>query len=110
MNLDKIFNNLWVFYVLAYSVAFPLRTWANAKRGQPIEDPEPLVECKIVLVAALAWILGGFAISLFVPLIFGLLFFVGLLFYISGIIIAVGAFYSLAYNRGAGDNGILSLF
>lgn len=98
-------NNLWIFYVLAYAIAFPLRTWANAKRGEPIEDPELLSERKIVLVAALTWILSGFVISLFVPLSLGSLFYVGVLFYLLGIIIAGGALYSLANNRGLVTSG-----
>ena len=105
MNLDIHLNHLWVFYLLAYAIAFPLRTWANAKRGEPIEDPELLAERKIVLLAALTWIIGGLVISLFVPLNFGFLFYVGLFFYILGLIIAGGALYSLAYNRGLVTRG-----
>jgi hypothetical protein len=110
MNLGIHFNNLWVFYVLAYAIAFPLRTWANAKRGDPIEDLELSAERIMLLVAALTWILGGFVISLFVPLNFGFLFYVGIFFYLLGIIIAGGALYSLAYNPGFGDQGILPEF
>lgn len=53
MNLSIQFNDLWVFYIFAYLIAFPLRTWANAKRGEPIEDPELLSERTILLIAAL---------------------------------------------------------
>jgi protein-S-isoprenylcysteine O-methyltransferase Ste14 len=105
MDLGINLNNLWIFYAIAYAIAFPLRTWANAKRGEPIEDPELLAERKIVLVAALTWILSGFVISLFVPLSSGLLFYIGVLFYVFGIIIAAGALYSLAHNRGLVTSG-----
>jgi len=105
MNLDIHLNYLWVFYLLAYAIAFPLRTWANAKRGEPIEDPELLAERKIVLFAALTWIAGGLVISLFVPLISGFLFYIGILFYVLGMIIAGGALYSLAFNRGLVTRG-----
>ena len=31
-------TNLWLFYVLVYAIAFPLRQLANKKRGEPIQD------------------------------------------------------------------------
>jgi protein-S-isoprenylcysteine O-methyltransferase Ste14 len=105
MNLDIYLNHLWVFYLLAYAIAFPLRTGANAKRGEPIEDPELWAERKLVLFAALTWIAGGLVISLFSSLNYGFLFCLGILFYILGIIIAGGALYSLAYNRGLVTRG-----
>jgi len=92
--------NLWIFYLLAYAVAFPLRQWANAKRGEPIEDPEMLRQHKGVVVGAMLWLFGGFIISLFVPILFSSVFFVGLVFYILGLGIAVFAFYSFAHQRG----------
>lgn len=105
MDLGIDVNNLWIFYALAYAIAFPMRTWANAKRGEPIEDPELLAERKIVLVVALTWILSGFVISLFVPLSFGTLFYMGVIIYLLGIIIAGGALYSLTHNPGLVTGG-----
>ena len=98
-------TNLWVFYLLAYAIAFAFRTWANAKRGEPIEDPELLADRRILLVAALAWIIGGFVLTLFVPLNFGVLFIPGLILYILGVVIAAGSLYSLAHNRGLVTKG-----
>ena len=105
MNFGIHLNNLWIFYGLAYAIAFTLRTWANAKRGEPIEDPELLAERKIILAVTMIWILGGLVISLFVPVNFDPVFYVGAFFYILGIIIAGGALYSLAYNRGLVTRG-----
>ena len=48
----KLFN-LWIFYVLTYVVAFPLRQLAVAKRGEPIEDPEMMAANKVLMVATL---------------------------------------------------------
>jgi protein-S-isoprenylcysteine O-methyltransferase Ste14 len=93
-------TNLWIFYLLAYAVAFPLRQWANAKRGEPIEDPEMLRQHKGAVVGAMLWLFGGFIISLFVPILFSPVFFVGLVFYILGLGIAAFAFYSFAHQRG----------
>jgi protein-S-isoprenylcysteine O-methyltransferase Ste14 len=92
--------NLWILYVLAYAVAFPLRQWANAKRGEPIEDPVFLAEHKAVLAAALAWLAGGFLIGLFVPIQRGPMSLLGLLLYLLGLSIGVWALYSFAYGSG----------
>jgi protein-S-isoprenylcysteine O-methyltransferase Ste14 len=93
-------ENLWIFYTLAYAVAFPLRQWANAKRGEPIEDPEMLRQHRGVVVGAMIWLIGGFFISLFVPIAFSSFFYVGLVFYVLGLGIAAFAFYSFAHQRG----------
>ena len=77
--------NLWVFYVLTYVVAFPLRQSANSRRGEPIEDPEMLMRHKPVLAATMLWLFGGLAISLFVPLSSGIVFYAGLAFYLAGL-------------------------
>jgi protein-S-isoprenylcysteine O-methyltransferase Ste14 len=93
-------ENLWIFYLFAYAVAFPLRQWANAKRGEPIEDPEFLRNHKSIVIAAMIWLIGGFVISLFAPTVFNAPFLVGLAFYILGLAVAVFAFYSFAHQSG----------
>jgi protein-S-isoprenylcysteine O-methyltransferase Ste14 len=89
------FTNLWVFYVLAYVIAFPLRQRANVKRGEPIEDPEMLMQHKLLLAVMLLWLFGGLAISLFVPLRSGIMFYIGLAFYIIGLTIVAAALIAL---------------
>ena len=106
MKFEIALLNLWMFYALAYAIAFPLRQWANAKRGEPIEDPEFLSQHKGVLAAALIWIAGGFAISLFVPVTYESTFYVGLALYILGLIIAGLAFHSFAHKDGLVTRGI----
>jgi protein-S-isoprenylcysteine O-methyltransferase Ste14 len=97
--------NLWLFYVVGYAIAYPLRNWAQKKRGEPFEDPE-LLSQKRVMIPAMLWILGGFVISLFVPINFGILFYFGLTFAIIGVIIVGYVFYSFAHNPGLAIRGI----
>jgi protein-S-isoprenylcysteine O-methyltransferase Ste14 len=97
--------NLWLFYIVGYAIAYPLRNWAQKKRGEPFEDPE-LLSQKRVMIPAMAWIFGGFAISLFVPMDFGFLFYIGLPFAIIGIIIVGYVFYSFAHQAGLTVGGI----
>ena len=101
----KLFN-LWIFYVLTYVVAFPLRQWANAKRGEPIEDPEMMAANKVLMVATLLWLFGGLAISLFVPLSSGVVFYVGLIIYFIGLIITAAALYALGEKPGLVNGGV----
>lgn len=91
-------TNLWVFYVLAYAIAFPVQAWANHKRGEPFDDPEFLFNGPWIVTLAMVWLIGGLVISLFVPVDFGPLFFVGLIVYIGGIIVGVLGLYSFAQN------------
>jgi protein-S-isoprenylcysteine O-methyltransferase Ste14 len=55
---------------------------------------------------AMIWLIGGFVISLFVPIEFGMLFVLGLIFYIIGLIIVGGRFNSFANNRDLVTTGI----
>jgi protein-S-isoprenylcysteine O-methyltransferase Ste14 len=89
-------TNLWVFYVLAYAIAIPVQEWANHKRGEPFDDPEFLFNGPWIVTLAMVWLIGGLVISLFVPVDFGPLFYVGLIFYIGGIIVGVLGLYSFA--------------
>ncbi len=89
-------TNLWIFYVLAYAIALPMQEWANHKRGKPFDDPEFLFNGPWIFTLAMVWLISGLIISLFVPIDFGPLFYVGLLFYIGGIIVGVIGLYSFA--------------
>lgn len=91
-------TNLWIFYVLAYAIAFPMQEWANHKRGKPFDDPEFLFNGPWIVTLAMVWLISGLVISLFVPMDFGPLFFVGLIFYIGGITVSALGLYSFARN------------
>ena len=106
MNLGISLYNLWLFYVLAYAIALPMQSWANNKRGEPFDDPEFLFRGNKIFAIAMIWLIGGFIISLFVPLEFGSLFYLGLFTYIGGMIIVVFMYYSFAHNRGLVTTGI----
>jgi protein-S-isoprenylcysteine O-methyltransferase Ste14 len=107
MNVHIGIFNLWLFYVLGYAIAFPMQAWANKKRGQPFDDPEFLFRSrKSIFPLAMLWLIGGFSISLFVPLVFGALFIVGLCFFIGGMVVAGFTFYSFAHHSGLVTTGI----
>lgn len=99
-------TNLWIFYVLAYTIALPVQEWANHKRGKPFDDPEFLFNSPWIFTLAMLWLFGGLVISLFVPVDFGLLFYVGLIFYVSGIIVGVAGLYEFAHEDGLVMQGI----
>lgn len=98
--------NLWLFYVIAYAVAYPMQIWANNKRGEPFDDPDFLFRGNKIFVVAMVWLIGGLILSLFVPVDFGTWFYAGLVFYIGGIIIGAAALYSFAHNQGLVTSGI----
>ena len=106
MNTEIAAQNLWLFYVLAYAIALPMQTWANKRRGQPFDDPEFLFRGKFIFPLAMLWLIGGFVISLLVPLVSGVLFIVGLCFYIGGLTFVGFTFYSFAHHRGLVTTGI----
>ena len=97
---DNMAINLWVFYAIGYGVAMIVQIWTNKKRGEPFEDPELLMSKKFGFVISLIWLIGGFVISLFVPVNFGLLFYIGLIFCAIGFIIVLFTFYSFAQKAG----------
>lgn len=99
-------HNLWLFYMLAYAIALPIQTWANRKRGEPFDDPEFLLRGKVIFPLAMIWLISGFVISLFVPVDFGFLFYLGLFFYLGGLIVVGFTFYSFAHNAGLVTTGI----
>jgi protein-S-isoprenylcysteine O-methyltransferase Ste14 len=92
--------NLWIFYLVGYIIAYSIQLWANRKRGEPFDDPEFLFQGKKIVGAALIWIIGGFIISIFVPVDFGVLFYVGFSIAIMGMVIGGLALYSFAHNAG----------
>jgi protein-S-isoprenylcysteine O-methyltransferase Ste14 len=106
MNLPFSLTNLWLFYVLAYVIAFPMQLWANHQRGAPFDDPEFLFRGRKIFAIAMLWLGGGFILSLFVPVDFGPLFTLGLIFYVSGMLIVALTFYSFAHHRGLVTTGI----
>ncbi len=96
----SILYNLWLFYVIGYVFAYSTQIWANKKRGEPFDNPEFLFSDKKIVVIAMVWLFGGLVISIFVPVNFGFLFYIGLSFYILGLIIVELTLYSFAHNRG----------
>ncbi len=100
-----LFFNLWIFYVSGYIFAYPLRKWADKKRGEPFEDSELASQKKAYIPAAI-WIFGGFVISLFVPVTLGFLFFIGLVCAVLGLAIVGMAFYSFAQGPGLATSKI----
>ena len=97
--------NLWIFYVGGYAIVYPLRLWAEKKRGMPFEDPELTSQKRFMIPAAL-WMIGGLVISLFVPIGTGLLLYSGLSIAIVGIILVGIVFYSFAKQPGLATGGI----
>ncbi|MGA7578848.1 MAG: methyltransferase family protein [Desulfobaccales bacterium] len=110
MNLDLSINNLWVFYALAYVIAYSMQVWSYKKRGAPVDDPEFLIHGKhgkkLVAIAA-TWIASGFVISLFVRVNSGILLYAGILVSIVGLILGGFAAYSYANKSGLVTKGFL---
>ncbi len=98
--------NLWLFYVIGYAIALIVQTWANKKRGEPFDDPEFLFKDKKIVIIAMIWLFGGFAISLFVPLSFGILFYIGLVPFIIGLAIVITGLYFFAKKSGLITSGV----
>ena len=71
-----------------------------------MDDPEFLFHTRGIFPLALLWLFSGLAISLFVPLVFGGLFILGLCFYIGGIAVTSLTYYSFAHNPGLVRSGI----
>ena len=92
--------NLWVFYVGGYIIAYTVQTWANRKRGEPFDDPEFLYSDRKIIAGAFTWIIGGFVVSIFVPISLGILFYIGFSISFIGMTIGILALYSFANNTG----------
>jgi protein-S-isoprenylcysteine O-methyltransferase Ste14 len=97
--------NLWLFYVGGYAIVYPLRLWAEKKRGMPFEDPELTSQRKYMIPAAI-WMIGGLLISFFVPINLGPLFYIGFGIAVVGIILVGIVFYSFAEQPGLATGGI----
>jgi protein-S-isoprenylcysteine O-methyltransferase Ste14 len=96
----SIWNNLWLYYGVAYIIAYSTQVWANKKRGEPFDDPEFLFSKKIIVIVAMIWLFGGLAISFFVPVDYGILFYIGFPLFILGLLIGELTMYSFARNKG----------
>ncbi len=84
---------------------YPLRLWAERKRGSPFEDPE-LASQPGALIPAVIWMIVGLAISIFVPIGEGLLIFIGLIIAVIGLALVGWVFYSFAIQPGLATKGI----
>lgn len=100
--------NLWLFFVLGYGLIWASMGWANRKRRKPIEDPELYkFHGKTMVVIHWMWFIPVFLVSLFVPVSFGFLFWIGLLLFIIGIILNLISMYSFAqFTGGVNTTGI----
>jgi protein-S-isoprenylcysteine O-methyltransferase Ste14 len=99
------FLNLWLFYIGGYAIVYPLRLWAEKKRGSPFEDPE-LTSQRRVMIPAAVWMFSGLIISFLVPIDFGLLFCPGLAVATVGVVLVGVVFYSFAKQPGLATSGI----
>ena len=72
--------NLWLFFVPKYGIIWALMILANRKRGRPIEDPEFYQRPggKKCMAFGWIWLMVLLLISLFTPVNFGALFWIGL--------------------------------
>ena len=88
--------NLWLFFVLGYSIVWASMIWANRKRGKPIEDPEfyQMTGGKKCMAIGWTWLVVLLLICLFTPVNFGILFWIGLPLFIMGIVLNAIAMYS----------------
>ena len=96
----SILTNLWIFYGISYVIAYSTQVWANHKRDEPFDDPEFLFADKKIVIIAMTWLFGGLAISIFVPVNYGLLFFIGFPIFIIGLVIGELALFSFAFHKG----------
>ena len=101
----SLLDNLWLFYIAGYAIAYPLRMWAEKKRGSPFEDPDLMAQRRVMIPAAI-WMIAGLVISLFVPINFGDLFYTGLVISIIGLVLVGIVFYSFANQPGLATSGI----
>ena len=99
-EMDGKTMSLWIFYVVGYAIAYSMQIWANRKRGEPFDDPEFLFQDRRIVAIAMIWIIGGFVISIFVPVTLEFLFYPGLALAIVGLVIGGLALYSFAHSPG----------
>lgn len=106
MAIGIAWNNLWLYYTIAYIIGYGLQEWANHKRGEPFDDPEFLFSDKKIVILALLWIFGGLAIGIFVPVSIGVQYYIGMFFFILGLVIEAFTMYSFANHKGLTITGI----
>ena len=104
VSVTGIFN-LWILYIGGYVIVYPLRLWAEKKRGMPFEDPELTAQRRVMIPAAI-WMISGLAVSVFAPISMGLLFLPGLIVAIIGLILVGIVFHSFAMQPGLATKGI----
>jgi protein-S-isoprenylcysteine O-methyltransferase Ste14 len=81
--------------------------WAERKRGQPIEDPEAYeIYGKKYLVIGLIWLSLLLLICIFIPVVSGVPFWIGLPLWFLGVVVNLVAVYSFAHIKGANTIGI----
>jgi len=103
------FYNLWLFVAAQYGLIFGLMAWANRKRGKSVEDPElyKMSGGKIYMTIGWIWMIALPLICLFIPINFGVLFWIGLLLFVIGIVLGTIAAYSFArFVGGVNTTGI----
>jgi len=100
--------NLWLFFVPGYGIIWASMIWANRKRGKPIEDPGHYkFHGRKVVVIGWTWLIALFVLSLFTPVNFGILFWIGLPFFIVGIVLNAISMHSFAqFTGGLNTTGI----
>ena len=101
--------NLWLFFIPGYGLIWALMIWANRKRGKPIEDTDfyKMPNGRKCYVIGWIWLIAVFLVSLFTPINFGLLFWIGLPLFIIGILLNAIAMYSFArFTGGVNTTGI----
>ena len=104
VSLAGIFG-LWIFYVGGYAIVYPIRLWAEKKRGMPFEDPELTAQRRLMIPAAV-WMFLGLLVSIFTPINLESLFIPGLVIAILGLILVVIVFHSFASQPGLATEGI----
>ncbi|MCK4255840.1 isoprenylcysteine carboxylmethyltransferase family protein [candidate division WOR-3 bacterium] len=94
--------NIWLFFVLGYGIIWASMIWADRKREKPIEDPEfyQMPGGKKCMAIGWIWIIVLLVICLFTSVNFGILFWIGLPFYLFGIVLNLVAMNSFAQFTG----------
>ena len=101
--------NLWLFFVIGYGIIWASMVLVSRKRGKPIEDPEfyKMPGGKKCMAIGWIWLIVLLLISIFTPVNFGSLFWLGLPYYLLGIILNLIAVHSFArFTKGVNTTGI----
>lgn len=109
MNFELSLFNLWILFTLGYGIIWASMALANRKRGKPIEDPELYKSPSGKRCYVIGWIhlIATLLASIFTPINFGPLFWIGLPLFITGIALNVIAMHSFAhFTSGVNTSGI----